>query len=155
MKIQAMTAIELNLALAIFLITAGIGMPIALNNVQRTKLSEITSQITSLVFYYQQNAYAGKAGQLYGVDFEEDEVSLFSKDPITGDELVQEVTILPQNTTIQNISLNLVNNNRILFEPGDITPSDYGTIEFTDGVNTYILEINAEGFIDYYQLEEI
>ena len=145
---KGFTLIEILLVLGIILAVGFVVVVISVSKVQSSQTESLLTDTASIMFLYQQNAYSGKNGKSYGIHFESDSYSLFIGDSYAAAESSDTVA-LPGDTTISTISLT-GGGNDIVFASGSFKPSTDGFVRFSNGMGTYVLQINAQGLIDWY-----
>ncbi|MCA9382923.1 type II secretion system protein [Candidatus Dojkabacteria bacterium] len=149
-KLPAFTMIEIVIVIAIFTVLLVLFLPIATQQFTANRVKTSASSMSSDVYVYQQKAYNRIDGESYGVSFGTNTYTLFTGTSLgAGTNLV--IVDLAQNVTISNVNLDDASN-EIVFSPGDLEPSTFGTITMTDGSTSYNLDVNAEGLIDTYKL---
>jgi len=144
-KIRGFTLLEVLVVLGIFMSTVFFGIAVSIPKIQQNRTEAVLSDITSLMFLYQQNAYSGKNGKSYGIHFESDKYTMFTGETYAAAETFDTI-MLPADTTISAISFNDLGSD-VIFTEGDLHPSTSGYVRMTNGATAYILDINTEGFI--------
>lgn len=146
--LKAYTLLELLVITGVFVVVAGLVFPISLNQVQGNEVKSAASNLSSLIFSIQQDAYSRKDNTSYGVVFEAHQLIIYTGENYlarTSDESIE----ITQDITIS--SINLANNgNEVHFPVGEFRPGNYGTIRLSQGNSSYDIVINSQGLI-YYQ----
>ena len=105
--------------------------------------------IAAKIFTQQQNAYTQMNDFPYGVELGSTSIKTYRAYASDNYESYDTV-VLENGITIKNINLN-GGGNRIYFAKGTVRPTYYGIISVGDSNNTYVVEINSEGLINYYK----
>lgn len=149
-KLKGFTLIEIIVVMGVLTLLSMILMPYTIKEVKTSNVKSLAGDITSLMFSYQQEAYSGLAGKSYGFAFDSTGYYLFTCNTFAT-AVSKDRTDLPPS-----ISVNLINfaggTNEVVFSPGSLKPSVFGNIRLTDDGSTYEININAEGFIEYYKV---
>ena len=145
---QGFTLVEIIVVIGISFFALLFGLAISIPKLQSARLDGTMEDMTSVVFVSQQNAYAGRNSTSYGVYFNIDSYTLFTGDSYATATGMEDVTF-PTGTSISQVSLN-GGGREVVFIQGSVIPSTYGTVSVTNGRDTFQLEINAEGLIDWH-----
>lgn len=149
-KLKAASLIEITITMGMLAIFAFVMMPVTIQQLRIGNVVTTAKDATSQVFLYQQNAYSGKNSKSYGIAYTANNYTLFIGTSLATAE--QTILVdLPNGTSFNPI--NLSNGaSEIVFSSGNFRPSAYGTIRLTDGTNSHVIDINAEGLIHEYSL---
>ncbi|MFQ5492692.1 MAG: Tfp pilus assembly protein FimT/FimU [Candidatus Dojkabacteria bacterium] len=147
--LNAFSLLEIVVVMGILVAVALIVLPLTVNQLQEARSEVVAADISSLLFAAQQDAYARKDGKSYGIFFETNQYTLFIGDSYGTAESTDVVT-LPDNVTISNIGL--ASGDEIAYLSGNFRPEDNGTLNITEGTQTYQINIDPEGLIDFYPL---
>lgn len=146
-NIKGFTLLEIIVVLGIFLALSVLAFPTTIAQVQKGKMESATSDMSSLIFVQQQDAFSGLNNKNYGVAFAEDSYTLYIGNSLATAEST-EVIDLPNGLTINQITLSNAAT-EINFTKGSLKPSDFGSITITNGIQTFTWSINREGLISY------
>jgi len=147
-NLKAYTLLELLIVISLTALIAALLFPISLKQIGENKLKNSTRNLTSLIFNSQQNAYARREQEAYGVVFQSGGMTLYSGDNYAT-ATSQEYIDLENGITITQINLN-AGGSEVNFPAGEFKPSTAGTIVLSEENNTYKIILNEEGYI-YYQ----
>jgi prepilin-type N-terminal cleavage/methylation domain-containing protein len=149
-KLKAYTLLELIVAMGIFTIISAVLIPFTVNFLKSNSAKSAATDLSSLIYSYQQESYGGNNSKSYGFKFSNTSYTLFVGSSFAAAEST-EVINLPAGITIS--SLNLTGGaTEMVFTSGSIKPSTNGTIRITDEFVTYEIQINQEGFINIIRI---
>jgi type II secretory pathway pseudopilin PulG len=148
---KAFTILELVTVMAIFMALSLVALPILIRQIQSTNAEFYTYQISSNIFYYQQNAFANKDNTSYGFKFEGDSYTLFTGPNSSSGTVISEIE-LPNNIKISEVEFEN-GFDEIVFSSNKLYPNTNGTFSVSDGEESFVLEINSEGYIGYTRHE--
>ena len=151
LKAHGFTLMEIVVVLGIVLAVGLVALTYSIPQLQASQTDGIMNDMSSLMFVQQQNAYSGKNSKSYGMYFDSDAESyiLFVGSSFATAESSDEFTF-PGDTEITLVSLN-DSSNEIVFSPGELAGSTYGFVRVSNGLDTFILEVNSEGLIYTYK----
>lgn len=143
-KSNAFTFVEVLVVLGIVLILTLIAMSVFVPRTSISRTTETVSNLESLLYQCQQNAYGGKDGIACGLKFFTGYYEMY-----TGTSYAQAVTKdridYPEGTTMT--SVNFGGGSEVTFSSGEFRPSTAGTLEVSDGVNSFEITVTEEGLI--------
>ncbi len=149
-KKDAYTLVELLVVMGIFLSSTLVLIPFSLNKIQEVKVSTKAIEMTSDIFETQQRAYVAKSNSSYGIKLNSNNyIIYFGNDLATSTDFDQ--FNLPNNISIVNINLS-PSSTEIQFAKNSLFPTQSGSFDLTDGINTYRIQINKEGNIYYEEV---
>ena len=133
----------------IFLISM-FAFPISLNQISENKSKNATTNLTSLIFNTQQDAYARKDNQAHGLVFQSNDVIIYSGESLQT-AVAQETIDLSNDVNVSSVNLT-GGGNEINFAAGGFRPSTNGSVRVSDGITVYEIIINNEGVIYYHEI---
>jgi len=146
----AYTLLEVLVVIGILLAVTMFVFPISLNQVNENKAKNASSNLTSLIFNIQQDAYARKNNQSQGVVFQSGSIIIYQGESLAT-AVSQETIEVPDDIYIS--SINLTNEaNEINFGAGNFKPNNYGSVNISESGSTYQITINSEGLIYYHEV---
>jgi len=148
-KRSSFTLIEIVVVVGIFLSLAMLLIPFSIQQLNQNRAESSTKIIYSKLFFLQQNAYTQLDNLSYGMELGSNTVTLFNGYS-TDNYLSSEILSLEAGVTIKSKNLNN-GSNKIFFPKGSVRPNTYGSLTIGDSSNTYRLDINSEGLINYYR----
>ncbi|MCA9385414.1 prepilin-type N-terminal cleavage/methylation domain-containing protein [Candidatus Dojkabacteria bacterium] len=146
-SLQGFSFVELIMVMGMLIIISSFAIPYSLNIVSRRNVQDATEDIASNLWRQQQNAYSGNENKNYGISFTENGYTIFKWEDGNPNETQADIT-LETGITITNITFDDLSS-EITFGEGEILPSTFGSLDVTDGGNTFQVTINAQGLIDY------
>lgn len=147
---KAYTLIELLVVLALVGGATFFLIPITFSQFSKKKLSNVVQDVSSLISANQIAAYTGKNSTGYGIKFFSGGYYVYTGNTYATATSIDTVN-LDTNMSFNSISLT-GGTTEVDFTTGSLKPSANGYIRVTDSVNTYEIDINAQGFIDYQQV---
>ena len=136
--------IEVILTLGILMTISIFVFPLTTEKVRLSRLNDYASQLTTDIYFQQQESYFKKASK--GVVFNTDGYTVFEG------ENYSEATDEFSKSFPRNISITTTISptpNQILFNGESFKPISYGEVIISDGQNSIELYINKEGLVDY------
>ncbi len=143
---KAYTLLELLVAMGVFTFLSLVLIPFTVNTLKSNSSRSVATDLSSILYSYQQEAYAGKDNKSYGFALNTNNYVLFVGTSLAAAESSDTTSLLP-GVTISSMSLS-GGGNQIVFSPGSVKPSKSGTIRITDEFVSYDVVINQEGFIN-------
>lgn len=142
---------EIVVVLGIVLGVGIVALTFSIPQLQASQTVGLLNDMSSLLFVQQQNAYSGKNSKSYGIYFDAtaESYTLFIGNSYATAESSDEFSF-PADTDIVLVSLN-DSSDEIVFSPGSLTPSTYGYVRVSNGIDSFILEVNSEGLIYTYK----
>lgn len=145
---RGMTLVEILIVLGIAFFGLLFGLAISVPRLQSARLDSTMEDMTSVIFVAQQNAYAGRNSTSYGIYFNTESYVLFTGDSYATATSTEDISF-PAGTSISQVSLDDASS-EIVFVKGSVVPSTFGTVSVTNERDTYVIDINSEGLIDWY-----
>lgn len=143
-KLKGFSLFELLVTIGVLLMLSAIVFPFTLQKVQMSKLESHVSQLTTDLYFQQQEGYYKNTP--HGIAVDSNGYTIFvGEDLLTATE--KEEKTYPANVQIHSINFN--GGNGFHFPAGEFKPSNSGTMVLTDGFNSIRVYINSEGLIDY------
>lgn len=144
-----MTYVEILVVLGIMSIVFAIGLPLSLNQIYRTSVEAEARKLSSTIFSLQQKANSGSQNSNHGIKLATNKYTIYRGTSFAAG-LDKFETLLDTKNTIT--TMNLINSSdEITFTKGTFRPNSWGTILLTNSTDSYIVEINMQGFITYYK----
>lgn len=135
---------EILVTISIIMLLSLVVFPVSINKIQISKLESSVSQLSTDIQYQQNLCFFKNISG--GIHIDSNRYSLFFGDTYATSTDI-DIKDLPKNINITDV--NLTSNNEIFFTEGNFKPSSYGTLNVTDGINTFQIYINKEGLVGY------
>lgn len=149
-NLKAFSLIELLIVMAIFSFVAVALLPQTVTQVKVTSLNGQLSELNSLIYQYQQNAFFGLNNKNYGVRFASNSYTIFIGNSYAAADSRETINLEVGNTISQ---INLAGGaTDLIFSKGTLKPNTTGNIRVTNGSETYQLTINSEGYTEYEKI---
>lgn len=148
-KNRGFTLLEILVVVALISIVTAFSMSISIPQLQSDKTESTLVDMESTIFLYQQNASSGKDGKSWGIKFTPNSYILFTGISYAGSDWSEAVS-LPANVSISQINLS-GGGDELVFLSGEFKPNVTGNIILYDGTNSFVIEINSEGLLHYYE----
>lgn len=147
---EGFSYVEIVIVLAIIGIAATFLVPTSLSQLSGNRVKYHSNNIQSLIFTAQQDAYGQKGGSAHGVKFNADSFEIFE-----GSSYSESTASLTFNLdySVKITQVNLINletltsTDEVYFERGSIFPSAVGTLQVSNGNQSYSVTINKEGLV--------
>lgn len=149
-KLSGFSLIELLIVMAILTFVSVILLPPTITQLRATNIDGEVSDITSLIYQYQQNAYFGLNNKSYGVRFGSTSYTIFIGDSFAASDS-SEVVQLEPGLVINSVNL-AGGGSDLIFSKGTLKPNATGSIQITNSTETYQILINSEGFVEYIKI---
>jgi prepilin-type N-terminal cleavage/methylation domain-containing protein len=147
-KIKAYTLLEILVVIAILSTVALVVIPLSLDQIGKSRAETAAKVLYLDLILQQQKSFSQTNNSKYGIEFGTNSYKVFAISATDNSE-TSTITTLENGTQLNPISLQN-SSNRIEFPQGSVRPNTYGTIKVTyEGLN-YIVDINAEGLLNYY-----
>ncbi len=149
MKKRGLTLVEMLVVIGIMVTVVGIATPMALNQVFRATTEAEARKLASSIYVLQQRAYTGNGNSAYGIKFTNADYTTFNGTAFSSG-TNKESTSFDAKVKASQIQLT-GGVSELSFNKGSYLPSASGTIALTSASDTYIVELNAQGFVTYYK----
>jgi prepilin-type N-terminal cleavage/methylation domain-containing protein len=148
-KAKAFTLIEILVVIGIFLMLSVSLVPYSIAQINKARVDSSAKLLMVKLYTQQQNSYSQTADLSYGIVFNDTSYTLYSG--YATDNLLNTETLNLENG-VRITTLQLQNpGNKIYFPFGTVKPDNYGVITVSDGSQSYKIEINQEGMVNYYK----
>ena len=141
-KMKGFSLLEIILTVAILLILSVFLFPFTLGKLQEAQLRSYSTKLTEDIYFQQQQARNQNIHT--GIKIESGKYTLFTGETL-GSSTEKDVKELDRGYTISNISLN--EGTTVLFSPGSVKPTTFGTFVLNRGQSHIKIYINKEGLI--------
>lgn len=141
-KIEGFSLFEILLTIAILLLLSVFLFPFTIGKLQEVQLKNYSTTLTEDIYFQQQQARNKNIHT--GIKLESGKYTLFTGETFES-ATEKDVKNLDKGYTISNISLN--EGTTILFSPGSIKPTKFGTFVLNRGQSHMRIYINKEGLI--------
>jgi Tfp pilus assembly protein FimT len=145
-ELKAYTLTEVVLVISLMGMLAVLVLPYAISDIQKNNVKSATTEIVSIIEYYQSNAYSRKNDKTYGIAFYSNKYTLFTGSSLAAADYVEDV-FLGSSLSITNITLS-GGTNELIFTSGSVKPNQNGTLRVTNGSASYMISINKEGYVE-------
>jgi prepilin-type N-terminal cleavage/methylation domain-containing protein len=141
-KMKGFSLLEIILTVAILLLLSIFLFPFTLGKFQEVQLKNYSTKLVEDIYFQQQQA---RNQNIYtGIALESGKYTLFTGETLESS-TEKDVKNLEKGYTISNISLN--EGTTILFSPGSVKPTKFGTFVLNRGQSSIRIYINKEGLI--------
>ena len=148
-ELKGFTLVEILVVLGLMLGFGVVALTYSIPQLQAGQTESMLDDMQSLIFLQQQNAYSGLNMKDYGVYFGTNSYTVF-----TGESYAEresgDMLMFPSDTTVVEIHFG-DSGRELIFHQGSLTPSTSGYVRFSNGIDTFVLEINSEGLIYAYE----
>lgn len=141
-KMKGFSLFEILLTVAILLLLSVFLFPFTIGKLQEAQLKNYSAELVEDIYLQQQQARNKNIHT--GVKLESGKYSLFTGETLESS-TEKDVRNLDKGYTISNIALN--EGTTILFSPGSIRPTKFGTFVLNRGQSHIRIYINKEGLI--------
>jgi len=143
------TLFEILVTLGLIFLTALILLPFSIKQVNDAKVKSEAESIASAISTYSIYSDSGKNNKNYGFKFEESSYYILSGDNFT---LAESYDIINLSKELKIININFDGSDEFVFLKNSFRPEKSGSFQLTSGNITYQININDEGFIEYYKI---
>lgn len=141
-KMNGFSLLEIILTVAILLILSVFLFPFTIGKLQEVQLKNYSTKLIEDIYFQQQQARNQNIHT--GIKLESEKYTLFTGETFESS-TEKDVKELDKGYTISNISLN--EGTTILFSPGSVKPTTFGTFVLNRGQSRIKIYINKEGLI--------
>lgn len=146
----AITLFEVILVMGLMALIAAILIPISSQSLSRTNINSESEKLASSIWRVMQYAYTGKNASSHGISFQSNGYTIY-EGASQASSTEQSFEQFPEGINISSISFGS-GGNELSFNQNTIFPNTTGYVIITDGITSNRIEINSEGFINYFRL---
>lgn len=147
---RGITLFEVILVMGLISLIAGILIPISSQSLSRTNINSESEKLASSIWRVMQYAYTGKNASSHGIAFQSNGYIVYEgiNQASSSEQTLEQ---FPEGITVSNINFGN-GGNELNFSQNTIFPNTSGFLIITDGITSNRIEINSEGFINYFRI---